>query len=49
MKKTAKDTKKKQAKVKDLSAKKDVKGGSGTRLTDKEGNPSTGGTIVRVK
>ena len=45
MKKTAKDTKKqKQAKPKDLKLKKDVKGGSAPRLSDKWGN--TGASLV---
>ena len=48
MKKAAKDTKKKQIKVKDLNPKKNVKGGSGAVLTDKSGTVAgLGGKVVR--
>jgi hypothetical protein len=39
--KTTKDSKKKQTKVKDLKAKKDVKGGA-TAFSDKSGNTGSG-------
>jgi hypothetical protein len=45
MKKQAKDTKKKSSKVKDLSPKKDVKGGAGTPLRDKDGNLASPGKL----
>ena len=47
MKKTAKDSKKKQVKVKDMPAKKNVKGGT-TVLTDRNGTiAGSGGKVVR--